>query len=220
MTGECYPPLIDGLEVGMTRSRQQVHRFALATLFLAFGLALIIPNLTLAADLPLYGGPGGNYFRAECPKGSYLVGLDGRAGAWVDRIAPVCAPWLRGTRPLVPHRWVNLSGPAREAKNATRAVWGPESTIAPSSPGTSTLSDPTIGLSSTSAHSAYRWRLLLLHGRMGPLNSVRSRRWRRGTSHLILFPPGAIDRLNRSALPVNSQWAFMCGPGNSSTPWG
>ena len=38
-------------------------------------------------------------FRAECPQ-SYLVGLAGRTGEWVDRISPICAPWLRDHRRL------------------------------------------------------------------------------------------------------------------------
>lgn len=76
-----------------------VHR-TLSILGLATCLALACPDITLAGDLPIYGGLGGQRFRAECPKGSYLVGLAGRTGAWVDRIAPVCAPWLRGSQTL------------------------------------------------------------------------------------------------------------------------
>lgn len=53
-----------------------------------------LPTLAGATDTPPIGGPGGIPFRAECPKGSYLVGLAGRTGAWVDQIAPICAPWL------------------------------------------------------------------------------------------------------------------------------
>jgi hypothetical protein len=82
----------------MTCSREQVHRFTLLALFLLFGLGLLCPSFAVATDVPLQGGTGGNYFRAECPKGSYLVGLAGRVGEWVDRIAPVCAPWLRGSQ--------------------------------------------------------------------------------------------------------------------------
>ena len=82
----------------MKHSHQQIHRVAVSTIVLALGVSLVSPDLALATDIPVSGGPGGNYFRAECPKGSYLVGLDGRAGAWVDRIAPVCAPWLRGSQ--------------------------------------------------------------------------------------------------------------------------
>lgn len=32
-------------------------------------------------------------YRVECPAGSYVVGFEGRAGAWVDQITPVCAAW-------------------------------------------------------------------------------------------------------------------------------
>lgn len=73
---------------------------SLLALCLALGLTLVLPGITSATDLPLYGGSGGQQVRAECPKGSYLVGLAGRAGSWVDRIAPVCAPWLRGSQAL------------------------------------------------------------------------------------------------------------------------
>ena len=65
---------------------------------LLLGWSAYLPTSGLATDVPVYGGPGGNSFQAECPKGSYLVGLAGRTGSWVDRIAPVCAPWLRGSQ--------------------------------------------------------------------------------------------------------------------------
>ena len=78
-----------------------VYRCTLSAFGLLFWLACLSWwNLALATDLPVYGGLGGNFFRAECPKGSYLVGIAGRTGEWVDRIAPVCAPWLRGTQAL------------------------------------------------------------------------------------------------------------------------
>ena len=67
-------------------------------LLLVLGLLLTCPDFVVATDLPVYGGAGGKYFRAPCPQGSYLVGLEGRTGEWVDRVAPVCAPWLRGSQ--------------------------------------------------------------------------------------------------------------------------
>lgn len=82
----------------MKQSFHHGHFAAWSVLVLVIGLALLCPDFAVATDRPVYGGLGGNYFRAECPKGSYLVGLDGRAGAWVDRIAPVCAPWRRGSQ--------------------------------------------------------------------------------------------------------------------------
>lgn len=82
----------------MNYSREPARRFTLFALFLLFGIGLGCPEQGLTTDLRPLGGAGGNYFRAECPKGFYLVGLAGRAGEWVDRIAPVCAPWLRGSQ--------------------------------------------------------------------------------------------------------------------------
>ncbi|MGH7256747.1 MAG: hypothetical protein ACREIM_00085, partial [Nitrospiraceae bacterium] len=82
----------------MKDARQYAHFFVLSMLVLVCGFAMVRPDLALATDQPVWGGAGGNYFRVECPKGSYLVGLAGRAGAWVDRIATVCAPWLRGSQ--------------------------------------------------------------------------------------------------------------------------
>lgn len=79
----------------MKHSHHHVYRSSLSTPFLLLGLAMVSPTLALATDLQTYGGSGGTPFRDECPKGWYLVGLDGRAGEWVDRIATVCAPWLR-----------------------------------------------------------------------------------------------------------------------------
>lgn len=77
-----------------------VHRTLLG-LCVALGLTMPCPDITLATtDLPIYGGLGGQAFRADCPTGFYLVGLAGRTGSWVNRIAPVCAAWLRGSQAL------------------------------------------------------------------------------------------------------------------------
>ena len=82
----------------MTRGRQHGCRFALLVLFFACWLPMILDDYALGTDLPLTGGSGGNLDRSECPRGSYLVGLAGRTGEWVERIAPVCAPWLRSSQ--------------------------------------------------------------------------------------------------------------------------
>lgn len=87
-------------EARRTCPYRAVYRSALTAFFMLVGLVLSCPDSGLATDLPVYGGLGGNEFREECPKESYLVGLAGRTGAWVDRIAPVCAPWLRGSQNL------------------------------------------------------------------------------------------------------------------------
>lgn len=39
------------------------------------------------------GGAGGGPFRASCPSGMVMVGINGRHGAWVDAVAPICAIW-------------------------------------------------------------------------------------------------------------------------------
>ena len=82
----------------VTHLRQSDLRPILFTLFMALGLALPRPVLVLATDLPPSGNSGGNAFRAECPKGAYLVGLQGKAGEWVDRVATLCAPWLHASQ--------------------------------------------------------------------------------------------------------------------------
>lgn len=79
-------------------THQFIRRSLLPMLVLLFVLPLAAPERSLATDLPIYGGLGGNTDREDCPKGSYLVGLEGSTDAWVDRVAPVCAPWLRGSQ--------------------------------------------------------------------------------------------------------------------------
>lgn len=86
------------IEVSMTSEREHRCRLALLILLFGCGLPMISADHALAIDLPLTGGPGGSPDRAECPRGSYLVGLAGRTGEWVERIAPVCAPWLQGSQ--------------------------------------------------------------------------------------------------------------------------
>jgi hypothetical protein len=60
---------------------------ALAVSFLV-GLTAVPAEATV---LPVEGGPGGGYFRDDCPPGQYLVGFSVGAGAWIDRIAVLCA---------------------------------------------------------------------------------------------------------------------------------
>jgi hypothetical protein len=44
-----------------------------------------------ATDLPVYGGPGGQFeFVIECPEGSFVTGFSGRAGKWVDNLTVNC----------------------------------------------------------------------------------------------------------------------------------
>lgn len=78
----------------MRQARQYVCYFLLYALPLVFGSALVSPNLGMAIDTQSWGGDGGTPFRDQCPNGSYLVGLKGNVGSWINRIAPVCARWL------------------------------------------------------------------------------------------------------------------------------
>lgn len=57
----------------------------LLALRLASGaLCLLLAPAVFAAEL----------YTVSCPAGSYLVGFEGRAGAWLDRVTPVCAAWV------------------------------------------------------------------------------------------------------------------------------
>lgn len=72
-----------------------VHRRARQCFFaLLFLVASLCTTSTTgqATDTQIKGPLTGQSFRAGCPRGSYLVGFSGRAGNWIDQIAPVCAP--------------------------------------------------------------------------------------------------------------------------------
>ncbi len=74
-----------------------VNRYTLRiALLLLLGWSAYFPVHATATDMPVIGGLNapGMVERFECRKGSYLVGLKGRQGHWIDRIAAVCAPWL------------------------------------------------------------------------------------------------------------------------------
>ncbi|HMV56923.1 MAG TPA: hypothetical protein PLY42_08185 [Nitrospira sp.] len=92
-----------------------------ALLVLSLGF---FPSLSSATDLELIGGPGGSLFRAECPQGSYLVGLAGRTGEWVDRIAPTCAPWLRGSQAFGLPTVGPSFGASGGGQDRQRTCWG------------------------------------------------------------------------------------------------
>ena len=107
----------------MIQSHQTIHNAPLPTLFMALGLALASSGSALATDLPVFGGPGGSEFRAQCPNGSYLVGFNGKTGAWVERISPVCAPWLRGSQTLgAPSVGQEVTTICRDSRSNTFAI--------------------------------------------------------------------------------------------------
>lgn len=64
-----------------------------ATLFLFLALLIVGLQPVRAADRygPTIGGTGGNQFALRCPAGGVVVGVVGGAGAYVDRIGPVCS---------------------------------------------------------------------------------------------------------------------------------
>lgn len=79
----------------MTLTTPRLGRLALLFLLTVSLLGVFVLSCpTFAMQTELLGGGGGTPFIAPCPQGFYLVGLMGRTGAWVDRISPVCAPWL------------------------------------------------------------------------------------------------------------------------------
>ena len=62
----------------------------------AFAVSVLVFFTTSAhaTTLPVLGGPGGVYFESQCPAGQYLVGFAVGSGAWLDRIAMLCAPYI------------------------------------------------------------------------------------------------------------------------------
>ena len=109
----------------MVRVLQYMVPRTLLALVLGLGLALVWPDssLSLTVHEP-YGSPDGEYFREKCPKGSYLVGIDGRYGGWVNRIAPVCAPWLWTQKTFGPPTVGPYHGGIGGDKNKQRLCWG------------------------------------------------------------------------------------------------
>ena len=108
----------------MKHSLQHGHFAVWSVLVLVIGLAPLCPESAIAVDTPSWGGGGGNPFRDECPKGSYLVGLKGRAGAWVDRIAPICAPWLPAKLTFGAPTIGEYHGTSRGGIERERICWG------------------------------------------------------------------------------------------------
>lgn len=54
-------------------------------------LALAAPGRA-DTEFKAHGGPGDRSTPRMCDPGSYIVGFAGRTGAWIDNIAPICAP--------------------------------------------------------------------------------------------------------------------------------
>lgn len=78
----------------------------------ACGLALSAGVLAASehSDTPVFGGTGGGPFLSYCPQNTYLVGVGGRTGDWVDAIQPICAQWNSATRAFNPSIAERTSG--------------------------------------------------------------------------------------------------------------
>ena len=69
------------------------------TMYLQFDLRLLATLFFVcsaasnATTLPVEGGPGGAAFEVLCPNGETLVGMAVTSGAWINSIAPLCAPY-------------------------------------------------------------------------------------------------------------------------------
>ena len=55
--------------------------------------APVSPTTPDYSATPVFGGRGGGSFLAYCPRDTYLVGISGRHGDWIDAIQPICAKW-------------------------------------------------------------------------------------------------------------------------------
>lgn len=86
----------------MGNSRPPNHRLVLSALIFGSGLIMADPRLSFATDIGPDGGSGGNPFRFECPRGSYIVGFQAKAGEWIDRLQPMCAPWMPNSNSFGP----------------------------------------------------------------------------------------------------------------------
>jgi len=99
---------------------QYIVRTNLPTLMSVFGFAVMYPNLVLATTvLGPDGGPGGTPFRFDCPNGSYLVGFQGKAGEWIDRLEPMCAPWMHNANTFGP---VTVGPPIGDSRGGRTVV--------------------------------------------------------------------------------------------------
>jgi hypothetical protein len=69
-------------------------------------------------------------FRSECPRGSYLTGFEGRAGAWVDTIQIVCARWNAEQQKLDPPKTQDFKHGRSQGGHPTQALCDSGSVVA------------------------------------------------------------------------------------------
>lgn len=66
----------------------------MTVLLASMGILVLFRTPALATQFEVYGGPGGTGFTASCPPGYHMVGLEGRTGKWIDKMAPICGSWI------------------------------------------------------------------------------------------------------------------------------
>jgi hypothetical protein len=76
-----------------------IRKTSVTTAISALALSFAAP--TLAIDLAVQGSGRGGPFRVMCPGGSYVVGFEGRTGAWIDNFRIVCAAFDASSRRFV-----------------------------------------------------------------------------------------------------------------------
>ena len=69
---------------------------------LAIILGATLAQRTFATDSGPAGGHGGGPFRVTCQPGSYIAGLTGRVGDWIDQVSMQCAHWNAQAQHLEP----------------------------------------------------------------------------------------------------------------------
>lgn len=83
----------------MKTGAKAISRSAIAMTFAV--VTALAPMPALASDTPVFGGPGGRRFDSYCNAGTFMVGVAGRTGAWIDAIRPVCARWDEARKAFV-----------------------------------------------------------------------------------------------------------------------
>ena len=79
-----------------------IRRFELVTVALVVSAVFAArPSFAQAgrySDTPAFGGQGGGRFSSYCPRDTFLIGIVGRTGDWIDAIQPICAGWNTSTQ--------------------------------------------------------------------------------------------------------------------------
>lgn len=104
------------------RLRRMVMSLALACGMAAVAATVRGQSLPPNRQSSTVGGPGGSVFVSRCPDGQFVVGLAGRAGEVMDRVAPLCVGFDRQ------NHWV---GEPTEGEGAGGKGGGPFRAVCP-----------------------------------------------------------------------------------------